>query len=185
MALSNQAKILIVVLIVSATYIYSKITKDFFDQYTKTQAPILTTLPRFGFMELNSAKEEFSHYIFKDPYKGIFVHFWGTWCSPCEAEFPELIKFAKLTENDSVKFLLIAINDKSKDLEKFLKKFQPLPSNIVIGLDDGKSMDLFGTSKVPETYLFDNQKNFVTKFIGPQNWEAPQFIDQTKNYLKL
>ena len=28
------------------------------------------------------------------------LHFWGTWCPPCRAEFPEFVKLAKKFENE-------------------------------------------------------------------------------------
>jgi cytochrome c biogenesis protein CcmG, thiol:disulfide interchange protein DsbE len=186
MALSNQAKILIIVLIVSATFLYSKNRKDFYEQFNRVEAPLITTLPNVKFKDLKSGKNLSSLSILKEGSKGLFVHFWGTWCSPCEVELPEFINFARTLEKDGVQFLLIAVNDSEPNLSKFLKKFKQLPSNIVIGLDvDGDSLDYFGTSKVPETFLFDGSKTFITKFIGPQNWESSQFYIQTKTSLKI
>jgi thiol-disulfide isomerase/thioredoxin len=33
--------------------------------------------------------------------KVVVLHFWGTWCPPCRAEFPEFVKLAKKFENES------------------------------------------------------------------------------------
>lgn len=186
MALPNQAKILIIILIVSATFLYSKNRKDFYEQFNKVEAPLITTLPNINFKNLTNTAETSSFSLLKGDNKGLFVHFWGTWCAPCEAELPEFINFARALELDSVKFLLLAVNDKESDLKKYLKKFNQLPSNVVVALDvDGDSLDFFGTSKVPETFLFDGSKNFITKFIGPQNWNSPGLLGQTKAGLKL
>ncbi len=152
---------------------------------TKVSGPILTRLPDFDFKDLKTAQTLRSDSFLNSSSNGLFVHFWGTWCAPCAVEFPQLLKFAGSLEGSSVKFLLIAINDQKSDLEKFLKKYGTLPSNISIGMDDGGSMDLFGTSKVPETYLFDSGKNLVNKFIGPQNWEDVHFLERTKKDLKI
>jgi cytochrome c biogenesis protein CcmG, thiol:disulfide interchange protein DsbE len=186
MALSNQAKILIIVLIVSATFLYSKNRKDFYEQFNRIEAPLITALPNVKFKDLSSGKESSSFMILKEGHKGLYVHFWGTWCAPCEVELPEFINFARTLEKDGVQFLLIAVNDQEPNLKKFLKKFNQIPSNIVFALDeDGDSLDFFGTSKVPETFLFDASKNFITKFIGPQNWESAQFYSQAKTSLKI
>ncbi len=32
--------------------------------------------------------------------KVVVLHFWGTWCPPCRAEFPEFVKLAKKFENE-------------------------------------------------------------------------------------
>lgn len=186
MALPNQAKILIIILIVSATFLYSKNRKDFYEQFNKVEAPLITRLPDIKVKNLNSGTEFSTFDMFKEGNKGLYVHFWGTWCSPCEAELPEFISFARSLEKDSVKFLLVAVNDKESDLKRFLKRFNQIPSNVVMALDkDGSSLDYFGTSKVPETFLFDGAKNFVTKFIGPQDWKSTEYYKQTKTYLKL
>lgn len=33
--------------------------------------------------------------------KLVLLHFWGTWCPPCQREFPEFAKLAKKFESDS------------------------------------------------------------------------------------
>lgn len=186
MALSNQAKILIIILIVSGTFLYSKNRKDFYEQFNKVEAPLISRLPNVKFKDLKTGKDSSSFMILNEGHKGLFVHFWGTWCAPCEVELPEFINFARTLEKDGVLVLLIAVNDQEPNLRKFFKKFPNLPSNIVIALDeDGDSMDHFGTSKVPETFLFDGSKNFITRFIGPQNWETSNFYTQTKTNLKI
>lgn len=98
------------------------------------------------------------------------VHFWGTWCAPCEAEFPDLIKFMQKFENSNVSFLLIASNDERPKVLKFLSS-KKLPKNALVVLDpQGTAMAKFGTVKVPETYFFDKNGKIVKKFIGPQRW---------------
>ena len=187
MALPNQAKILIIVLIVSATFLYSKNRKDFFEQFNKVEATLITRLPNIKVKNLSTKADLNTFDLLKESgNKGLFVHFWATWCAPCATELPEFIKFARSLEKDNVKFLLVAVNDKESDLLKFLKRFNQIPSNVILSTDvSGSSMDYFGTSKVPETFLFDGSKNFVNKFIGPQNWQSPQFYTQTKLSLKF
>ena len=117
--------------------------------------------------------------------KATFVHFWATWCAPCEAEFPEFIRFAKKWENKQVQFIAFAVNDKPMAIKKFLKKFGPLPKNLAILLEPDKLSQQFGTIKLPETFLMNGQGNYFTKYIGPQNWESQYYSQQIeKNFLK-
>ena len=104
--------------------------------------------------------------------RGLFVHFWGTWCGPCEAELPELIDFAREYEGRGVGLLLLAVKDEDTEIEKFMGRFRgDFPENIVVAHDrEGLTLKEFGTVKVPETYLFRPNGQSVTKFVGPQNW---------------
>ena len=50
-----------------------------------------------------------------------FVHFWATWCAPCEKELPDLLKFA-LNENKTITFLFISVNDEAIRYRKVYQK---------------------------------------------------------------
>ena len=62
------------------------------------------------------------------------VHFWATWCAPCEAELPEFIDLAKKFEK--ITFFLIAVNDEEKKIHKFFKRFGELPPNVRLAHDE-------------------------------------------------
>ena len=144
--------------------------------------PILQSMPNFE-LDLVLEDKKITLNDFKDA-KATFVHFWGTWCAPCEHEFPDFLKFAKKFEKDNVKFLLLAVNDDNKKIKKFLKRFKNLPTNVIIAHDkSGASMTLFGTVKVPETYLFDSSFRNLKKFIGPQSWEMAAFAPRVRRLI--
>ena len=83
----------------------------------------------------------------------MFVHFWGTWCAPCEAELPEFVNFIQKNQDKGVKAILIIQDEEAKN-EKVLKKFWKFPSFTVLTDKSGRCNGRFGTVKVPETYLF-------------------------------
>lgn len=99
----------------------------------------------------------------------LFVHFWATWCGPCEAEFPKLEKLVSESKSKNIKFLFVAVNDKVKDIKKFLKRFPGLDVQIVID-QDFIHQSHFGTYKLPETFLFDKNGQIIKKFTGAKNW---------------
>jgi thiol-disulfide isomerase/thioredoxin len=116
--------------------------------------------------------------------EALLVHFWGTWCAPCEAELPEFISFASSLKSRGVKALLLAVNDEDKKILKFMKRFGQLPENIFLVHDKGGgSMLKFGTVKVPETYLFSKNGKNLNKFIGPQDWKHSSYKKRMDFYL--
>ncbi|MEU8568601.1 TlpA disulfide reductase family protein [Streptomyces pathocidini] len=62
--------------------------------------------------------------------KVLVLNVWGSWCPPCRAEMPHLVKVAKDTKADGVEFVGINTRDSSKPpAQKFEKEFAvPYPS---------------------------------------------------------
>ncbi|MBT7609993.1 MAG: TlpA family protein disulfide reductase [Bacteriovoracaceae bacterium] len=113
--------------------------------------------------------------------KGLYLHFWATWCGPCELEFPAFIKYAKKFENRNLHFVTMAVNDRPKAIKKFLRKFGKLPKNMIILMEPNELSLRFGTSKLPETFLLDRNGAYFAKFIGPQNWGSQYYTEQLEN----
>ncbi len=177
-------KVAIILAIVASMFGYAVYERNkFWANPQKSDDLILASLPSFQFDTLAGNGEKIESKSLLQEQRGLIVHFWGTWCAPCEAEFPELVKLATSYADKSVKSLLIAVNDDQEKVKRFLKRFQ-LPSNIVVGLDaQGTSMTLFGTVKVPETYLFNANGIHINKYVGPQDWENPTYPDQIDRLL--
>lgn len=106
------------------------------------------------------------------------VHFWATWCAPCEIEFPELVQFINLMkERDDYKFLLVAVDDEDKKVKKFLAKFNIENKNVVLLKDSDKNFQKFGTYKLPETFLFNSTFQTLRKFSGQQAWTQNTLVN--------
>jgi thiol-disulfide isomerase/thioredoxin len=185
--MSASSKIVSISLVIALTLLYSVVEKKKIDALEAEAArPILRELPQFEAQDVYSNQDLNQANLFEGQWKGGFVHFWGTWCAPCEAELPEFVDFAKEFEGQGVKFILLAVNDESLKVKNFLeKRLRDLPKNIVVAIDeDGSSLEKFGTVKVPETYLFEaGTGKTLTKFIGPQDWKLKGFIDRTQKLL--
>ncbi len=116
------------------------------------------------------------------------VHYWATWCAPCEAELPELLKFIeRFKDRPGVNFLLVAVNDEVRKVQKHLKS-QPVPKDAPITwlMDNGNvHRDIFGTSRVPETYVFSSDKTTLKKYVGPQDWNKTMFFQTFDEFLQI
>lgn len=145
----------------------------------EAETPILKVLPVTSFTTLKNEHVDLTKFYQDDKVELLFVHFWGTWCGPCEAELPELLHFIKNFQNrPGIKFLLVAVNDEAKLVEKKMKAL-PVPqmSNLYWMLDNSNShRDAFGTTRVPETFIFSSDKTTLRKFLGPQDWNKPLFL---------
>lgn len=57
------------------------------------------------------------------PYKGrvLVVNFWASWCGPCVAEMPELVRLHDQYAKKGIEFIGIGV-DSSQNVQNFLKK---------------------------------------------------------------
>ncbi|MGE3609697.1 MAG: TlpA family protein disulfide reductase [Bacteriovoracaceae bacterium] len=182
-------RLLIIVLIIALTVLYSfyqkrSIEQDLVTSETKVQS-VLEKMPEAEFSDLNGGKVSLAQ-IF--PADLVVVHFWGTWCAPCEAELPELLTFIKRFEGKSnVKFVLVAVNDEIKKVQKYLKTL-PIPAHSSITwLVDSEDVyrQKFGTTRVPETYVFSSDMTTLRKYVGPQEWNKTMFFQSFDEFIQI
>lgn len=163
-------KLIVIFTVLLMTYFYAQYEKKkYYTTGVIDNELVLKTLPDFNTIEIPSGNT-INTYEYLKGSNGLFVHIWGTWCAPCEKEMPDFLKYADSLKDRGIKFLLVAVNDDEVKIKKFMARFT-LPKNVMIVLDKQNIvLDLFGTLKVPETFLFDIKGKHLNKFVGPQEW---------------
>lgn len=99
---------------------------------------------------------------FKD-FKGkiVFLNFFATWCGPCRAETPDLVKVYSLYKE---KVVFISVN-LQEDKEKVLEFIDEYKVTWKILLDSaGKVGDLYNIRGIPTNLILD--KNCKITFLG-------------------
>lgn len=180
-------RIIVILLIIVAAVGYSVYQKNSLETQLATRPEaILAKLPQ-GAFETIDGKPFDPHELYNDRVGLLVVHYWGTWCAPCEAELPDLLAFIKRFEDrPEVKFLLVAVNDDKVKIQKHLKTLV-VPKSSVIWLMDNKNIhrDVYGTTRVPETYVFSSDKTTLRKYMGPQEWNKTMFFQSFDEFLQI
>jgi thiol-disulfide isomerase/thioredoxin len=175
------------VLIVMATLVVAIFYAFYSDNALKSNlgrgVVSLSKLPDVTFVDINETSFQIDKQ--KDSDKKLhYVHFWATWCAPCEVEFPKLVKFIQELKDKPINFYLVAVNDQKEKVMKKMARYSNLPQNVFL-IFDNKNVHLekYGTARIPETFVFNNRYSLEKKYTGPQTWEHPEMLKQAKNLL--
>ena len=141
---------------------------------------VIKKIPDVSFQDLENKEAKIKSYLGK---KNLLIHFWATWCAPCEQEFPELVEAIELlhSTNAETQFILIAVDDEDKAVKKFLKKYNVNQDIVIVLKDKSDSHKSFGTYKLPESYLFNSNGQLIKKYPGKQAWMQNHIINFLKN----
>ena len=102
---------------------------------------------------------------------------WASWCIPCKVEHPILMN---LNEIKSLKIIGLNYKDNEVNAKKFINQLgNPYSENLVD--EDGKIAIELGAYGVPETFLINQEKKIIKKYIGPLNEKS---LNEIKSILK-
>jgi cytochrome c biogenesis protein CcmG/thiol:disulfide interchange protein DsbE len=103
----------------------------------------------------------------------VIVNFWATWCAPCVEELPSLLAMQRLVPRVTV----VAIGqDEDPDVyNAFLQRYHV--NMLTIRDPSGRVPALYGTLKIPESYVIDEKGVVRRKFVSAQNWTSPEILD--------
>jgi len=111
-------------------------------------------------------------------YKGkkILVNYWATWCGPCKAEMPALLRAQTILKESNYIFLLpsdesmekiIAFKDKTNYDFNFLKL--------------KGSLSQLGIYALPTTYIYNEKGEKVKEIVGSVIWDSKEMIQTLKD----
>lgn len=106
--------------------------------------------------------------ILKDyPNKIVLLNFFATWCPPCKAEIPNLIKLQSDYQNDFIVISVLLEEFKSnEEVAQFVKSFgiNYTVTNSPENFDLAKNLG--GIKSIPTMYLVDKNSKIFQKYVG-------------------
>jgi cytochrome c biogenesis protein CcmG, thiol:disulfide interchange protein DsbE len=100
-------------------------------------------------------------------YRGrwVMVNFWASWCVPCREEAETLNELQRERGGRGFTVLGVDSNDLSPDAKAFIERYAVRYPQLRDG--NGDLAQEFGTTGVPESYLFDPQGRLKESWIAP------------------
>jgi len=103
----------------------------------------------------------------------VVLNFWATWCIPCIEELPSLEQM----QRDLPKVMVVAISD-DEDAGVYRQFLIDNHINFVTVRDASfRIPKLYGTIKMPESYVIDQRGILRRKFVSAQDWTIPEILD--------
>ena len=148
--------IILSVLVAAVGYsLYANFTKD------KVQkVEIGNKAPDFALVDLNGQKHQLSDY----EGQGVFLNFWGTFCKPCEEEFPYIDNQYKYFEDKGVQVLAVDVGETEFAVRKFVERHE-LTFPVVIDQSE-EVQTAYGINPLPITFLIDKDGTVVKSHTG-------------------
>ncbi|CAH8772071.1 TlpA family protein disulfide reductase [Paenibacillus dendritiformis] len=97
--------------------------------------------------------------------KPIFLNFWASWCTPCQAEAPDLVKLhAKYKDNLELLSVNVTNYDTKEKAKEFVNQYGMV--NPVLWDEKGEAYKLYNGIAFPTNILIDKNGVIRELFIG-------------------
>ena len=104
----------------------------------------------------------------------VLVNFWATWCEPCEEEMPAMERLYQRLHGGRFLLVAVSIDDEDAKVGEFVKRYS---LTFPIAMDRTKAVSAaYQTTGVPESLLIDRDGRIVERYVGPREWDAPEYV---------
>lgn len=129
----------------------------------------------FSWHDANGA----SHSLTEFRGKSVLVHFWASWCPPCRAEMPELVRWLKM--HPEVTIVPVSMDTSPEAARKFLDSQEIDFPVLLTGSREAMKMGVRG---LPTTVVVDASGQIVASFVGGRDWSDEEFSNEILASLK-
>ena len=98
----------------------------------------------------------------------VFVNFWATWCTTCEAEMPHKQALYEKMQDKPFKMFGMLFRDDPANLPEYYRTHTVKAPTLIS--PDNEAGKIYGITGVPETFIIDKEGIIREKLVGPQEW---------------
>lgn len=102
--------------------------------------------------------------------KPVLLHFFATWCGPCQAEFPSLNPFQAALSKEGLTVLAVSEDEDAAALKAFVEYMKPAFPVLVD--DQGLVSNAYQSWAVPESFLIGPNGTILWRHSGPLDWSS-------------
>lgn len=134
----------------------------------KAAAPVVTPVTAPGLRKVIAERKN----------RVVLVNFWATWCTPCEEEFPALVKLQKTYAARGLSVVFVSADEtrsRNSAVVPFLRKYGVKAASWIIQGDAFQFVPKFdpkmkGAFALPRTYIYDRKGKQVHVFSNAKTY---------------
>ena len=111
----------------------------------------------------------------------LVLNHWATWCGPCVAEMPSLVRLRSALSDVEVEVACVSRESAEKVREFMARKGFDLPVLTV----DGSLPECFSSRAIPATYVLDRSGLIVFRHLGAAAWDDPSVVSFIRNLAQV
>jgi cytochrome c biogenesis protein CcmG, thiol:disulfide interchange protein DsbE len=103
----------------------------------------------------------------------VILNFWAAYCIPCIEEVPSLLALQRRMPQVTV--IAISQDEDAAQYRQFLADYHV--DLLTLRDPSLRIPHLYGTVKIPESYVIDREGTLRRKFVSAQDWTSPEILD--------
>jgi peroxiredoxin len=111
----------------------------------------------------------------------VLVNFWATWCKPCEDEMPAMESLYRALRGEGFELLAVSVDAGDAEVEAFRDRLGI--SFPILRDPDRRVATRYQSLRFPESWLIRADGVVAARFIGPREWDAPEYAERIRALL--
>ena len=102
----------------------------------------------------------------------VVLNFWASWCPPCIAETPSLVRMQERLRSRGVVVVAVSADEDPNAYHRFIQQYSI--NFVTVREPSATTQHVYGTVQIPDTYIIDRNGRLRRKFVNSVNWNSPE-----------